>query len=87
MLKTAELSTFDQANLFFDNAEDRLGLANGLREMLKRSWRELQVQIPVRMDDGQIQVFSSTTVPSDPTRTASATIRRPILKKCAHWPF
>ena len=54
MLKPVELSTFDEVNLFFDKAADRLGLSNGLREMLKRPWRELQVQIPVRMDDGEI---------------------------------
>ncbi|NQW23898.1 MAG: Glu/Leu/Phe/Val dehydrogenase, partial [SAR202 cluster bacterium] len=62
MLKTAELSTFDEVNLFFDTAADRLGLTNGLREMLKRPWRELQVQVPVRMDDGQIQVFAGFRV-------------------------
>ena len=56
MLKTQELSTFDEVNLFFDNAADRLGLNHGLREMLKRPCRELQVQIPVHMDDGEIQV-------------------------------
>ena len=62
MLKTVELSTFDEVNLFFDKAADRLGLSNGLREMLKRPWRELQVQIPVRMDDGEIQVFTGVRV-------------------------
>ena len=62
MLKTRELSTFDEVNLFFDDAADRLGLTNGLREMLKRPWRELQVQVPVRMDDGEIQVFTGFRV-------------------------
>ena len=62
MLKTKQLSTFDEVNLFFDDAADRLGLTNGLREMLKRPWRELQVQIPVRMDSGEIQVFTGFRV-------------------------
>ncbi len=62
MLNTLELSTFDEVNLFFDSAADRLGLSNGLREMLKRPWRELQVQVPVRMDDGEIQVFTGFRV-------------------------
>jgi len=62
MLKTLELSTFDEVNLFFDAAADRLGINNGLREMLRRPWRELQVQVPVRMDDGQIQVFTGFRV-------------------------
>ena len=62
MLKTQGLSIFDEVNLFFDNAADRLELNDGLREMLKRPWRELLVQVPVRMDDGQIQVFSGSRV-------------------------
>ena len=68
MLKPVELSTleevslFEEVNLFFDSAADRLGLSNGLREMLKRPWRELQVQVPVRMDDGEIQVFTGFRV-------------------------
>ena len=62
MLKTKQLSTFDEVNLFFDDAADRLGLKNGLREMLKRPWRELQVQVPVRMDDGEIEVFTGFRV-------------------------
>ena len=48
MLKTQELSIFDEVNLFFDDSADRLDLNDGLREMLKRSWRELLVQVPVR---------------------------------------
>ncbi|MBO19087.1 MAG: glutamate dehydrogenase [Chloroflexi bacterium] len=56
------MSTYDEVNLFFDTAADRLGLNNGLREMLKRPWRELHVQIPVRMDDGQVKVFSGFRV-------------------------
>jgi glutamate dehydrogenase (NAD(P)+) len=68
MLKTAELSIFDEVNLFFDNAADRLGLDDGLREMLKRPWRELLVQVPVRMDDGQIKVFSGSRVQHNAAR-------------------
>jgi len=68
MLKTIELSIFDEVNLFFDNAADRLGLDDGLREMLKRPWRELLVQVPVRMDDGQIKVFSGCRVQHNAAR-------------------
>jgi len=68
MLKTLELSTFDEVNLFFDNAADRLGLNDGLREMLKRPWRELLVQVPVSMDDGQVKVFSGSRVQHNAAR-------------------
>ena len=63
-----EQSTFDEVNQVFDSAADRLGLADSLREMLKRPWRELQVQIPVRMDDGQIQVFTGYRVQHNAAR-------------------
>ena len=62
MLKTLEMSTFDEVNLFFDDAADRLDLDHGMRELLKRPWRELLVQVPVRMDDGELQVFSGYRV-------------------------
>ena len=55
---TSEMTSFDEVNLFFDDSAERLGLANGLRDMLRRPWRELGVQVPVRMDDGQIEVFN-----------------------------
>ena len=62
MLKTKPLSTFDEVNLFFDQAADRLDLSDGLRQMLKQPWRELQVQVPVRMDHGGIEVFKGYRV-------------------------
>ena len=55
-------SVFEEVNLFFDAAADRLGLEDGLRQMLKRPWRELLVQVPVRMDDGRVNVFNGFRV-------------------------
>ena len=63
-----EQSTFDAVNQFFDDAADRLKLADSLREMLRRPWRELQVQIPVRMDDGKIHVFTGYRVQHNAAR-------------------
>ena len=56
------ISVFDEVNMFFDGAADRLQLADGIREMLRLPWRELQVQIPIRMDDGHIKVFQGFRV-------------------------
>ena len=56
------LTPFEEVNYFFDRAADRLNLADGLREMLRRTWRELGVQVPVRMDDGRIEVFNGYRV-------------------------
>ena len=58
MPNTSEMSPFEEVNVFFDEAADRLGLDDGLREMLRTPWRELRVSVPVRMDDGRIEVFS-----------------------------
>ena len=52
------MSTFDEVNVFFDRAADRLGMADGVREMLRIPWRELRVTVPVRMDNGEIEVFT-----------------------------
>lgn len=52
------MSTFDEVNVFFDRAADHLGMADGVREMLRSPWRELRVTVPVRMDNGEIEVFT-----------------------------
>ena len=58
MVESNGMSTFDEVNVFFDRAADRIGLDDGIREMLRRPWRELRVSVPVRMDDGHIEVFT-----------------------------
>ncbi len=55
-------STFEQVNSFFDQAAERLNLPFGVREMLRLPWRELKVQIPVRMDNGKVTVFTGYRV-------------------------
>ena len=52
------MSVFEEVNVFFDRAADRLDLDDGVRELLRRPWRELRVSVPVRMDDGRIEVFT-----------------------------
>ena len=68
MLKTIGLSIFDEVNLFFDNAAGRLDTNHGLRGTLKRPWRELLVQVPVRMDNGDVQVFRGSRVQHNAAR-------------------
>ncbi len=62
MVTTRKLTPFEEVNLFFDQAAESLGLSDGHREMLRRPWRELHVQVPVRMDDGHIKVFTGYRV-------------------------
>ncbi|HMA39680.1 MAG TPA: Glu/Leu/Phe/Val dehydrogenase dimerization domain-containing protein [Gemmatimonadales bacterium] len=42
----------------FDRAADLIGLESYMRRILAAPFREIQVEIPVRMDDGRIEVFT-----------------------------
>lgn len=72
-LKT-QLNPFEEVNLLFDRSAERLGLPDGCREMLRRPWRELQVQVPVRMDDGGIQVFTGYRVQHNAARALTKAV-------------
>jgi glutamate dehydrogenase (NAD(P)+) len=41
----------------FERAAELIGLSRELRDLLTTSYREVQVRIPVRMDDGALRVF------------------------------
>ncbi len=58
MTVTAETSIFEEVNQFVNQASEYLNLDNGMREILCCSWRELTVQLPVRMDNGEVRVFT-----------------------------
>ncbi len=50
-------TNFDAVNYYFDTAADRLKLRPYLRTLLKTPHREMRVAVPVRMDDGRLEVF------------------------------
>jgi glutamate dehydrogenase (NAD(P)+) len=52
-----EMTPFEAASFFFHQSADRLGLADDKREVLASSYRELAVQVPLRMDDGRLVVY------------------------------
>ena len=54
---TDEMSPFEAATYFFNRAARKLELDEEMREVLATSYRELAVQIPVRRDDGRLEVF------------------------------
>jgi hypothetical protein len=54
----AETSSFDTVSHYFDVAADRLGIGEDLRTVIRTAYREVQVQIPVRLRDSGIHVFS-----------------------------
>src|SRR5215210_6014291 len=58
----AELSNYDIVNHWFDVAADRMGLRDDIRAVMRSSYREVRVQVPVKLSDGKIHVFSGFRV-------------------------
>ena len=57
-----EVSNYEIVNHWFDVAADRMGLRDDIRAVMRTSYREVQVQIPVMLGDGKIHVFSGFRV-------------------------
>ena len=47
---------------FFDRSADRLGLADTVRRVLRQSYRELSVELSVRLSDGELHHFTGYRV-------------------------
>jgi glutamate dehydrogenase (NAD(P)+) len=58
----AHINPWEVAQRQFDLAADRLNLDPGLRQVLRQPRRELTVHFPVKMDDGNVQVFTGYRV-------------------------
>ena len=54
----AEISNLDIVHYYFDAACDRLGLSDDLRVVFWAPYREVTVQIPIKLPDGKSHVFS-----------------------------
>ena len=50
-------NSFEMAQAQFDRVAEILNLDNGTRQLLRQPLREFTFSIPVRMDDGTVQVF------------------------------
>ena len=57
-----ERSAQEDVMQHFNAAATRLGLDAGTRRLLQEPWRNLRVSVPVRMDDGRLEVFSGYRV-------------------------
>ena len=62
MSAPAEVSNYDIVNHWFDLAADRMELRDDLRAVMRSSYREVQVQIPVTLADGDVHVFTGFRV-------------------------
>src|SRR3954454_13374872 len=54
----AEISNYDIVDHWFGLAADRMGLRDDIRAVMRYSYREVRVQVPVKLSDGEIHVFS-----------------------------
>jgi glutamate dehydrogenase (NAD(P)+) len=54
----AEISNLDIVRFYFDRAVERLELPDDLRTVFWTPYREVTVQIPVKLSDGRIHTFS-----------------------------
>ena len=60
--------TFRLAVAQFDQAAELMELDHNLRERLKLPQRSLIVSLPVRMDDGRVEVYTGYRVQHDSAR-------------------
>jgi len=60
--KPAEISSYEIVTQYFAEAAHRLGLPEDVEAVLRSSYREVQVQVPVRRKDGKIHVYSGYRV-------------------------
>src|SRR5437763_16554359 len=52
------MTPIESVNAFFDRGAQLIHLKDEMYDVLKTSYREVQVQVPVRMDDGSMQAFT-----------------------------
>jgi glutamate dehydrogenase (NAD(P)+) len=65
---THETNPFEAVNLFFDRAADHVALSDEMRDVLRMSYREITVQVPLRMDDGRLEVLTGYRVQHNAAR-------------------
>ena len=62
------MKQFEAVKLYFDHAADQLDLKLGLRKMLIQPKREVQVEINVELDNGELETFVGYRVQHDNSR-------------------
>jgi glutamate dehydrogenase (NAD(P)+) len=62
------MKTLDSTRQYFDQAADHLDLAPSMRDLLITPRREVAVQIPVELDNGELAVFQGYRVQHDNSR-------------------
>jgi len=68
MAQDASFNPFEMARAQFDKIADMIGLDPGTRALLRSPLREYHFSIPVRMDDGSVQVYQGYRVQHNDAR-------------------
>lgn len=63
-----KLSAFEAVNHHIDVAAQRLGLSESVVKILRTPFREIRVELPLRMDNGHYEVFIGYRIQHDNTR-------------------
>ncbi len=71
MAHDASFNPFEMARQQFDKTADLIGLDDGTRSLLRSPLREFHFSIPVRMDNGSVQVFQGFRVQHNDARGPS----------------
>ena len=50
------INNYENTNRLFDKAADTLELSEEMRLLLKTPFREIRVEVPVKMDSGNMEV-------------------------------
>jgi glutamate dehydrogenase (NAD(P)+) len=62
------MNSFDAARQYFDRAADQLELSPSMRKMLIQPRREVQVEVTVELDSGEVETFVGYRVQHDNSR-------------------
>ncbi|MFQ6011960.1 MAG: Glu/Leu/Phe/Val dehydrogenase, partial [Nitrososphaerales archaeon] len=52
-----DMTSFESVKWFFQRAAATLNISKEIQELLTHSWRELTVEVPMRMDNGDMKLF------------------------------
>jgi glutamate dehydrogenase (NAD(P)+) len=54
---SSKINNYENTNRLFDKAADLIGLDTDTRLLLKTPFREIQVEVPLRLEDGSLEIF------------------------------
>lgn len=62
LVPSEDMSSFEAVSWFFDRAARHLKMDDELQELIRRPWRELTVEVPIRLDNGKLKVYTGYRV-------------------------